>query len=396
MIVAAITEVEADSPRAHFINVVKTAGGFARLGHRVLLFCRAPGGDADLAARFGEPDIDVVIAPMTPEGARADSPTAADRAWTFARWAAAEARNRGAEFVYARSFCGAMTAAEAGLPTVMETHAHIGDANPLLQASLKATARAERPIAGLVTISQRLADHYISCGADRARVQIVPDGVDLDLFAAPEAAADRGVDPMDEGNGAANILYSGHLYDEKGIPTLIDAAPLMRGSGRPVRIHLLGGLPDDIERARKRAQRVAADLVRIHGPVPHAQVPRWLWHADCLVLPPSARDPSASWTSPVKLGEYLAAGPPIVASGIPALCDWLDERTVRWFTPDDPADLARALRAALAETPERATIRRAHAMELARRFSYPARARAILSAGGFPSTTEAGRAGAGS
>lgn len=287
-----------------------------------------------------------------------------------------------------------MAAAEAGLPTVMETHAHIGDTNPLLQASLEATARADRPIVGLVTISQRLADHYISRGADRARVRIVPDGVDLDLFVAPESAADRGVDPMDEGDGAVNILYSGHLYDEKGIPTLIDSAPQMRDSGRLVRIHLLGGLPDDIERARVRAHRAAPDLVRIHGPVPHAQVPRWLWHADCLVLPPGARDPSANWTSPVKLGEYLAAGPPIVASGIPALRDWLDERTVRWFTPDDPADLARAVRAALAETTAQATIRRAHAMELARRFSYPARARAILSAGRLGSTSEVGRVGA--
>ncbi len=140
MIVAAITEVEADSPRAHFINVVKTAGGFARLGHRVLLFCRAAGGEADLAGRFGEPDIEVVVAPKALEHAGCGSPTAADRAWSFARWVAAEAKNRGAEFVYARSFCGAMAAAEAGLPTVMETHAHIGDVNPLLQASLEATA----------------------------------------------------------------------------------------------------------------------------------------------------------------------------------------------------------------------------------------------------------------
>jgi glycosyltransferase involved in cell wall biosynthesis len=272
-----------------------------------------------------------------------------------------------------------MAAAEAGLTTVMETHAHVGDENPLLRAALDATARPRSPIAGLVTISHRLAEHYIARGA--ARVRIVPDGVDLDLFTHPEPLS--GPDPMDEGDGALNVLYSGHLYDEKGIPTLIDAAPGIARPGRKIRVHLLGGLPDDIERARARAAKAGRSLIQIHGPVPHAQVPRWLWHARCLVLPPSARDPSAQWTSPVKLGEYLAAGPPIVASAIPALRDWLDERTVRWFTPDDPADLARAVREALDETPAQAEVRRANAMELARRFSYPARARAILAAGGI-------------
>jgi glycosyltransferase involved in cell wall biosynthesis len=377
MILAVMTEVEADSPRAHFVNVVKTAGGFARLGHRVVLFCRAGTGAPDLRARFGEPALDVVVAPGTLKHDRADP---AGRAWAFARWAAEEAQRRGAAFVYARTFCGAMAASEMGLATVMETHAHIDDPNPLLQASLEATGRPERPIAGIVTISHRLRDHYIARGARADRVHIVPDGVDLNLFARPEALPERG--PMDEDDAALNILYSGHLYDEKGIPTLIDAAPLLQSRMRPARVHLLGGLPADIERARARAERNAPGLVRIHGPVDHAMVPRWLWHADVLVLPPSGRDPSANWTSPVKLGEYLAAGPPIVASSIPALRDWLDERAVRWFEPDNAADLARAIGAALQETTKQAEVRRAHAMELARRFSYPARARAILRAGG--------------
>jgi glycosyltransferase involved in cell wall biosynthesis len=382
VIVAVVTEVEADSPRAHFINVVKTAGGFARMGHHVLLLCRAAagGGDGGVAQRFAEPGLEVHTAPAS------TSVTPIDRAWTFARWAAAKAEQCGADFMFARSFCSAMAGADAGLATVMETHAHIGDGNPILQASLEATARARRPIAGLVTISHRLAEHYIARGAAAGRVHIVPDGVDVPLFTRPEQAEARGRSPTDENDGTLTILYSGHLYDEKGIPTVIDAAPIIN-TQVPARVHLLGGLPDDIERARSRAAKSAPGLVRIHGPVPHAQVPPWLWHADCLVLPPSGRDPSANWTSPVKLGEYLAAGPPIVASSIPALRDWLDERTVRWFRPDDPADLARAVLEAMRESPEDAATRQAHAKELAARFSYPARARAILRAGGAGAAT---------
>lgn len=378
MIIAAITEVEADSPRAHFINIVKTAGGFARLGHTVILLCRgcAGGGNGGVAARFAEPRLRVIAAP----GGVADRGPPAARAGAFARWAIAEAAAQGADFVYARSFCSAMAAADAGLAVVMETHAHIDDPNPVLQAALEASARRARPIRGIVTISHRLSAHYAERGADAARVHIVPDGVDLDLFSRPDPLTAPA--PFPARDDIRAVVYSGHLYDEKGIPTLIDAAPGIN-SCCPARIHLVGGLPDDIRRAEARAARVAPGLVHIHGPVAHAEVPPWLWHADCLVLPPSGRDPSAHWTSPVKLGEYLASGTPIVASAIPALRDWLDERTVRWFSPDDPSDLTRAVAEALGEGEDQALERRKHARELAAAFSYPARARAILRAGGI-------------
>lgn len=406
MIVAAITEVEADSPRAHFINVVKTAGGFARLGHRVILLCRAAEHRAaDVATTYGEPALEVVTAPMPHGGCS----TAADSAATFARWAADECSRRGVGLAYARSFPAALACADLPLPTVLETHAYVNDPNPLLTRCLGATAKRERPIAGLVTISPRLAEHYIARGADPRRVRIVPDGVDVELFTPPASPADWGPDPLrawtqrsearDQGPEVgsqhrrlqhpssfpahapthANVLYSGHLYDYKGIPTLIDAAARLDG----VTVHLLGGTPEDAARARERAAHVAPGRVVVHGRVPHADVPRYLWHADALLLPPSAREPSASWTSPVKLGEYLAAGPPIVASDIPGLRDWVTEPAVRWFRPDDPRDMAHKIREAVAEAPAQREARRRASAALARRYSYAERAAAVLAAAGL-------------
>lgn len=390
MRVGVMTEAEADRAQAHMINVVKTGGGFIRAGHHATLYCRPPLSDVTfdaLAARYAEPDLQW----RTPRGSmfpahqtRAHEPTDA-----FTRWAVDEAQRDGVNFVYARSFRCALTAANAGLSVVCETHAYIDDPNPLLDAAIIATTRDTKRIAAIITISHRLRDHYIRRGADPDRVFIVPDGVDFDRFARPQSMCDADLDPFvrDQGHAASGrrVLYSGHLYDHKGIPTLIEAARLLDDD---TRVHLLGGLPDDVARVRSRIAEQAPGRVIAHGPVPHAHVPPWLWHADVLVLPPSAREPSCNWTSPIKLAEYLAAGTPIVASAIPALRDWVDERAVEWFEPDDAADLARAIRAAMCESTVLAETRRAHAMAVARSFSYQNRARAILAAGGvIPPTT---------
>jgi glycosyltransferase involved in cell wall biosynthesis len=372
--IVAVSELRPGASLAHAINVIKTAGGFARLGRSVTVLCREPLDGlnrADAAAAYAEPALRWAFAPPSTHG----SPE------RFASWAAAEAAALEPELVYARHFQAAVACADAGLATALETHAHVGDSNPALLTALGATARQELPISALVTISRRLAAYYVSRGAGAARIAVIPDGVDTDLFTRP---ADPGPPPFARDPGDPIVLYAGHLYDYKGIPTLLDAAAL-----RPaIRFHLLGGAPDDVERVRSQAAQRALRNVAVHGPRPHAAVPRWLWHADALLLPPSGRHPSAAWTSPVKLGEYLAAGPPVIASRIPGLLDWVDEPTVRWFAPDDPASLTRALDKALSEGGE--PERRGAARAIAERFSYRERALAILRIAGTPDQTKAG------
>lgn len=363
-----IGEFEAGSHRAHAINVVKTAGGFERLGHEVTVICKqAPAGEApdvrrdpstSIGALYGEPVLKWIVCPQP--GPRGDA---------YGAWAAQQAAALGAEFVYARSFPGALACAAMGLPTVLETHAYIGDANPLLSASFAATRHARHPLRAIVTISPHLAEHYTSRSA--RSVHVVPDGVDLALFAPPEGFRR----PARAGPPVA--LYAGHLYDYKGIPTILDAAALRPG----ISFELIGGLREDQDRVRERISSRGLANVFVRGAVDHALVPPHLWRADALLLPPSATEPSAQWTSPVKLGEYLASGRPIVASRIPGLETWVDEPAVRWFRPDDATDLAAAVDAAMGETAEQRAAREQSARELARQYSYPARASAILRAG---------------
>jgi glycosyltransferase involved in cell wall biosynthesis len=369
MRVAIASDIELGSHRAHAINVVKTAGGFARLGHEARVFLRGSGAglDASEAARaYAEPDLEIELAPVPPPR-RAEVQTPA-RQREFARWAVAEALAWGADVLYARHFETGLAGAAAGLPTVVETHAYVGDTNPAL---LKTLAASRESGLAVTTISPTLREYYIRRGADPGRVAVVPDGVDLEMFTP---AGEPGPCPFSRGAWRAHAVYAGHLYDYKGTPTILEAAAL----APDVAIELVGGMAEDVARVRERAAGLTN--VRVHGMREYAQVPSWLWHADVLLLPPSAREPSAAWTSPVKLGEYLASGRPVVASRIPGLRTWVDEPVVRWFEPDSGRDMARAIEVALGESDGQREQRLNEARQCAERFSYRNRARQILDA----------------
>jgi len=368
--IAVVSEIPLGSHRAHAINVIKTAGGFARLGHRVTLLCRVPEtSDTPLSnsqhlAAFGESD-------MAVEFIREDRSLNGAPAARFAKAAIDRAVAIGAEVVYARHFEGATDAASRGIPTILETHSHVSDERTEIRRAFDATNSRTHPLAIISTISPVLRDNYIERGADPSRVILVPDGVDLDMF-TPQSAT-TSPSPFAQWQSPA-IVYSGHLYDYKGIPTILRVAPRLPNAT----FHLVGGLPEDLARVLSTVERDRLPNVILHGMVNHADVPRYLWHADVLLLPPEADHPSAQWTSPVKLGEYLASERPIVASRIPGLTSWVDEPAVRWFAPGNDDDLARAIHASLDESPQHSAFRSVAARTRAKQLSYASRAQSML------------------
>ncbi|MCB9845862.1 MAG: glycosyltransferase [Phycisphaeraceae bacterium] len=361
MRICAASDIPLDSCRAHAINVIKTSGGFQRLGHEVSLLCEAPEQAEDGLGPLldlGEPGLRVV---HPPSGLGRGE----DRQRAFGRWVAERAIR--ADVVYARHFGAAIECARAGRPTILETHAHIGDPNPLIDEALALTHLGSLSV---TTISERLRAHYVRRGGEADRIRVVPDGVCLDLFLRPES-----IGPSPYLGPGPHAVYAGHLYDAKGIPAILLSAELLP----TVEFHLLGGTEEDVRRVRSLAFERALENVTVHGRVAHGAVPPYLWHSDVLMLPPSARDPSRDWTSPVKLGEYLASGSPVVCSDIPALRDWIEDRLVVWFRPDDPGDLARAVIGALARVADGRDPRAAR-IARARELSYPRRAQRILDA----------------
>lgn len=203
------------------------------------------------------------------------------------------------------------------------------------------------------------------------RVVAWPNGTDVERF--------RDIMPRDQARERLGIpasrtivLYTGSLQSWKGVDTLVRASALL-----PVgcEIYIVGGAPHEITPLKRLAPGAA---ITFAGARPWREMPLWLAAADVLVLPNTGREEvSRSWTSPMKLFEYMASGRPIVASDIPSIREIIDETKAFFARPDDPASLAAAIRTAREDA--RGAAERARRAQVAVScYTWASRANAIL------------------
>lgn len=222
----------------------------------------------------------------------------------------------------------------------------------------------------IVAVNKHIAGTLKKISGMHTRVIVAHDGVDLDAFVTQTTHTREQLGlPRD----ATIIMYTGHLYDWKGVETLAEAADIFDDTHEFV---FVGGMADDI--IFRTRQWNDKSNVTVLGYRPHDEVPAYLQLADVLVLPNTARDRrSRYFTSPLKLFEYMAAGKPIVASSVPSSREILDERNAVLVEPDDPVALADGIKKILRE---RALADRISKQALAdvRRYTWDKRASYIL------------------
>lgn len=356
---------EAGARHAHVLNTVGMARALSQLGHKVSIICRAgrnaPRKSAELSCVYGlDETIRWRLTPRTFRGRETDVH------WEYAWPALAHVLLLAPRLVFARNYVLPTLTARLGIPTVAESHAHVGNRTKPFLTMLRA-GRC-RGFKRLVTIAPVLADYYAELGFPQGKLMILPDGADLVRFSRPAE-----LPPAPFSCEIPNAVYAGHLYDYKGIPTVLDAAKLLP----QVSFHFVGGLPDDIERHKRTAMAQGLRNVVFHGMKKQEDLPPYLWYANVLLLPPSAGHPSAQWTSPMKLGEYLASGTPVVATSIPALRNWVSDIDVVFAKPDDARSLAEAVKRVINDEDYAASLSASGKMK-AEEFSFVQRATSIL------------------
>jgi glycosyltransferase involved in cell wall biosynthesis len=159
-------------------------------------------------------------------------------------------------------------------------------------------------------------------GLDRRRVRVVPNYVDIEIF-APDPTAHREKDLA---------VFVGRLTPEKGLATLVDAAARVPN----LRLRLVG---EGTEReALTRRAAVAGVPIEFTGTVPNAALPKLLRAASVFVLP------SRYEGQPKALLEAMACGLPVVGSDVPGIAEVVRHHETGWLCrPGDAAGLADAL-----------------------------------------------------
>ncbi|MQA96153.1 MAG: glycosyltransferase [Streptosporangiales bacterium] len=185
-------------------------------------------------------------------------------------------------------------------------------------------------------------------GVPRERADLVPCGVDVDLF-APEGTASAAW-PVDAG---LRLLTLGRLMPSKGIDRLISAirglpAAHLVVAGGPAGDEVL--LDPEVRRLQLLAKEYGvSERVQFIGHVQRKEVPRLIRAADVVVCPATYEGCGL-----VPL-EAMACGVPVVATAVGSVADSVvDGTTGELIPPDDTEALAAALRR-LATDPTRRT-----------------------------------------
>ncbi|MCD6471081.1 glycosyltransferase family 4 protein, partial [bacterium] len=102
-------------------------------------------------------------------------------------------------------------------------------------------------------------------------------------------------------------------------------------------LFIVGGTKKEIEKYKRKSK----ENIYFIEFQKQEKVPIYLKAADILVLPNSATEEiSKSYTSPLKLFEYMASKRPIVASNLSSIREIVNENDVLFFRPNDEKDLA--------------------------------------------------------
>lgn len=202
-----------------------------------------------------------------------------------------------------------------------------------------------------------MVDYY---DASAEGIRLVPPGVNLGTFQPqPQAAARARLNLPSTGH---LLLGVGRMEPLKGFDLLIQALALLREHRGDLRLLLLGGgdeqHPADWNTEQRRLAALRDDL-GLHGAVifcgaqPHERLPDYYAAADVFVMP------SLYESFGMAALEAMACGVPVVASDVGGLRTTIvDELSGLLVPPGDPRALAAALKRALLDEHQRATLRR--------------------------------------
>jgi len=192
--------------------------------------------------------------------------------------------------------------------------------------------------AHLAACSNDVARHMISRGFDCKKVTVVSNPIDVSRYERPKGYVPQMRKSKSIPQDIPVILAAGRFVDWKGFDVLIKACAKL--AGVDFRLWLAGDGPQ-----RKSLENLVAGL----GMTSHItfwgfldDIRPLMWEADLFVLPSKSPEPFG-----IVALEAMACGLPLVATKAGGVLDLVDEACGWLVKPNDPNDLAAAIKDAL-------------------------------------------------
>lgn len=250
-----------------------------------------------------------------------------------------------------------VAAAGTALPVVVSLHGsdvYVAERHAIARLAARASLRR---IDWITACSDDLRARAIVLGADGARIDTIPYGVDVNRF-RPDPDA-RSACRRALGIGADDVVLftAGRLVRKKGFEYVIDAVARLAPRWPAVRLVIAGGGDlDEALRSRVRDHGIGGH-VQFVGVLAQPDVARHLAAADIAVMP-SVRDEAGNVDGlPNTVMEALASGTPLVATTVGGIPSVVTDGHNGLLVPEkDAPALEAALERLLASPDERAAL----------------------------------------
>ena len=270
------------------------------------------------------------------------------------------------KIVHTRDWNFVKAAIENGIPAIYEHHHHESKQfepeivqNPLFQIS--------------VTVADPVRESMIQYGMPPEKVIKLHNGFNKLFIVRHPSAAKEWREKLLVDERQHLVVYAGALRKFKGIDLLIDVAKEMP----EVQFVFAGGSSSEVDAYQQQAKDKQVKNVTFLGYVQQEHLPSLLQAADVLAHPHCSGE-AASFTSPLKLFDYMASGTPIVATEIPPLMEFKSSGAIAgWCEPDNPVKFAECLQQVLATHPRKVEGYTDN-LEFVRQFSWENRIAKIL------------------
>jgi glycosyltransferase involved in cell wall biosynthesis len=235
------------------------------------------------------------------------------------------------DIVYTNEALPALFASLAGKRTVYELHDFPESSFFLYRAVFK------RALCIVATNEWKKKELSTQFSVPEGKIFVEQNAVsveEFDLSLSKEAAREK----LKLSKNGSIALYTGHLYEWKGVHVLAEAAEKTPN----VEFYFVGGTPKDVQSFKARYGATAN--VHILGHMPHNEIPLWQRAADVLVLPNSGTARlSSHYTSPMKLFEYMASQTPIVLTDLSSAREVVGEDSALFVSSDSSDALSKGI-----------------------------------------------------
>jgi teichuronic acid biosynthesis glycosyltransferase TuaC len=202
----------------------------------------------------------------------------------------------------------------------------------------------------VITVSHSLKKKAVELGVDPARLHVIANGIDRELFFPRDRSASRR--RLGLPSNTPIVLFVGRLDPVKGLDLLVDAVQILKdGLGADLRCYLVGSGPGQTALSRKIAELRLENHVILAGPVSPLQLPDWYSASDLFCLL------SLQEGCPNVILESLACGIPVVATNVGGIPELIQDGLNGYLVSERRADIvAETIHAAISRSWDRTQI----------------------------------------